>query len=65
MPAPGEHQTVQVRVRKYAQEIGWRFVHRAEAEARGGFEPQPVPYLDPLPESEQKNELERARLASP
>ena len=34
MPAPGEHKTVQARILKYAQEIGWTFVLRAEAEAR-------------------------------
>lgn len=39
MPAPGEHKTVQARILHYAQEIGWRFVPRAEAEARRGFDP--------------------------
>src|SRR2546428_13541109 len=39
MPAPGEHKTVQARILKYAQEIGWKFVPRAEAEARRGFDP--------------------------
>jgi type I restriction enzyme R subunit len=39
MPAPGEHKTVQARILYYAQEIGWRFVPRAEAEARRGFDP--------------------------
>ena len=39
MPAPGEHKTVQTRILTYAQEIGWRFVPRAEAEARRGFDP--------------------------
>ena len=38
MPKPGEHKTVQSRILKYAQEIGWVFVPRAEAEARRGFD---------------------------
>jgi len=37
MPAPSEHKTVQARILQYAQEIGWTFVPRAEAEARRGF----------------------------
>jgi len=36
---PGEHKTVQARILAYAQEIGWRFVPRAEAEKRWGFPP--------------------------
>jgi type I restriction enzyme R subunit len=44
MPAPGEHKTVQARILQYAQEIGWTFVPRAEAEARRGFDPDgPTP----------------------
>jgi type I restriction enzyme R subunit len=39
MPIPGEHKTVQARILKYAQEIGWTYVPRAEAEARRGFDP--------------------------
>jgi type I restriction enzyme R subunit len=39
MPTPGEHKTVQGRILAYAQEIGWVFVPRAEAEARRGFDP--------------------------
>jgi type I restriction enzyme, R subunit len=39
MPAPGEQKTVQARILKYAQEIGWRYVSREEAEARRGFDP--------------------------
>jgi len=35
---PTEHKTVQARILKYAQEIGWRFVPRAEAEVRRGFD---------------------------
>jgi len=40
MPKPGEHKTVQGRILKYAQEIGWTFVSRAEAEQRRGFSPE-------------------------
>ena len=36
MSKPGEHKTVQARILKYAQEIGWRFVPREEAEVRRG-----------------------------
>ena len=39
MPTPGEHKTVQARILKYAQEIGWNFVPREEAEVRRGFDP--------------------------
>jgi len=31
MPSPGEQKTVQARILKYAQEIGWTFLPRAEA----------------------------------
>jgi hypothetical protein len=37
MPAPGEHKTVQAHILKYAEEIGWTYVPRAEAEARRGL----------------------------
>ena len=39
MPKPGEHKTVQARILTYAQEIGWTFVPRSEAEKRRGFNP--------------------------
>lgn len=39
MPGPGEHKTVQARILQYAQDIGWTFVPRAEAERRRGFDP--------------------------
>ncbi len=32
MPTPAEHKTIQTRILKYAEEIGWRFVRREEAE---------------------------------
>jgi len=37
MPTPTEHKTVQSRILHYAQEIGWQFVPRMEAEKRRGF----------------------------
>ena len=42
MSKPGEHKTVQSRILVYAQEIGWRYVSRAEAEKRRGFDPDGV-----------------------
>jgi type I restriction enzyme, R subunit len=42
MSKPGEHKTVQSRILAYAQEIGWRYVLRAEAEARRSFDPDGV-----------------------
>jgi type I restriction enzyme R subunit len=39
MPKPGEHKTVQARILQYAQDIGWAYVSRAEAEKRRGFDP--------------------------
>lgn len=47
MPTPGEHKTVQARILAYAQEIGWRFVPREEAEKRQGFPPHPGPHPSP------------------
>jgi type I restriction enzyme R subunit len=37
MPKPTEHRTVQSRILKYAEEIGWTFVPKDEAERRRGF----------------------------
>jgi type I restriction enzyme R subunit len=37
MPQPTEHKTVQARILQYAQEIGWTFVRRSEAERRRNF----------------------------
>lgn len=37
MPKPGEHKTVQARILKYAEEIGWTVVPREEAEERRGL----------------------------
>ena len=37
MPKPTEHKTVQARILAYAQEVGWTFVPRGEAEKRRGF----------------------------
>lgn len=39
MPTPGEHKTVQARILAYAEEVGWTFVPRAEAERRRHFNP--------------------------
>jgi hypothetical protein len=38
MPSPGEHKTVQARILAYAQEIGWKYVPRGEAQERRGFD---------------------------
>jgi type I restriction enzyme R subunit len=38
MPKPGEYKTVQARILTYAQQIGWTFVTRSEAETRRGFD---------------------------
>jgi type I restriction enzyme, R subunit len=35
---PSEYKTVQARILKYAQEVGWTYVPRAEAESRRGFD---------------------------
>ena len=43
MPTPGEHKTVQARVLKYAEEIGWTVVPRNKAEACRGFDPDVPP----------------------
>ena len=39
MPTPGEHKTVQARILKYAQDVGWTVLSREEAEERRGFDP--------------------------
>src|SRR2546427_7901009 len=38
MPPPTEHKTVQARILAYAQEIGWIYVPRGEAEKCRGFD---------------------------
>jgi type I restriction enzyme R subunit len=43
MSTPGEDKTVQARILAYAQEIGWSFVSREEAENRRGFDPDVPP----------------------
>jgi type I restriction enzyme R subunit len=60
MPSPGEHKTVQARILAYAQDIGWIYVPREEAERRRGFAPHPTP----LPASGEREIEERARNAS-
>lgn len=52
MPKPTEHKTVQARLLAYAQEIGWTYVPRVEAEAWRGFD------------SEGATQEERSRSAS-
>ncbi|MEE4355862.1 MAG: hypothetical protein V2I97_05285 [Desulfococcaceae bacterium] len=37
---PTEHKSVQARILKYADEIGWDIVTRAEAEQKRGFNPE-------------------------
>jgi type I restriction enzyme, R subunit len=37
MPKPGEHKTVQARIIKYAEDIGWTIILRPEAEAMRKF----------------------------
>ena len=58
MPVPGEQKTVQVCTLAYAQEIGWCYVPRAEAERRRGFDPAGVTPEEVLP---QRNAKENAR----
>ncbi len=55
MPASGEHKTIQARILKYAQEIGWTYVPRDEAEWRRGFTAHPGPHPSPLPQGERGN----------
>ena len=43
MPALGEHKTVQARILKYAQKIGWTYVPREEAEGAAKIFPSPQP----------------------
>ena len=43
MPTPGEQKTVQARILSYAEEIGWTFVSRGEAEQRRGHDPEVSP----------------------
>jgi len=38
MPRPSEYRTVQARILRYAQELGWSYVSRADAEQRRGFD---------------------------
>jgi type I restriction enzyme R subunit len=59
---PGEHKTVQARILAYAQQIGWTYVPRGEAERRRGFDRSKAtpaeqaadasPYLDDLLDSQ-------------
>ena len=63
MPTPFEHKTVQARILKYAEAIGWTVVPREEAEERragfltrrtqenGGQECPPSVFLDEMTDS--------------
>ncbi len=42
MSTPSEHKTVQARILKYTEAIGWTFVPREEAEQRRGGTPAPL-----------------------
>ena len=46
MPKPGEHKTVQARILKYAQKIGWSFVPRVEADKRRRFDASAISPAD-------------------
>jgi hypothetical protein len=54
-------QTVQARIMKCAQEIGWTYVPRGEAERRRGFDPADAPLADVLPQVAHRNAKEDAR----
>ena len=43
MPKPGEYKTVQARILKYADDIGWTIVSRKESEQRRRFNPDAPP----------------------
>jgi len=38
MNKPTEHKSVQARILKYANEIGWTIVSQSEAESRRGYD---------------------------
>ena len=54
MPSCTEFKTVQARILQYAQEIGWAYVPREEAERRRRFLPHP----NPLPEDGAREMME-------
>ena len=54
MAKPTEHKTVQARIFSYAQEIGWTYVPREEAERRRRFLPHP----NPIPEDGAREMME-------
>jgi hypothetical protein len=56
MSKPSEHKTVQARILAYAQEIGWTFVSREEAERRRG--------LNHKERSDRKEDLDSDSLSS-
>ena len=66
MKTPSEHKTVQTRILAYAQEIGWIYVPRAEAEKRRGFSPYQNPHPNPLPKGEgiKREDKKGAKMAT-
>src|SRR2546421_11717615 len=62
---PGEHKTVQARILSFAQQIGWTYVPRGEAERRRGFDNSKAapserasdasPYFDDLLDSQVRH----------
>jgi type I restriction enzyme, R subunit len=62
---PSEHKTVQARIIAYAQEIGWTYVRRGEAERRRGFDQSKTtpaeqaaeasPYFDDMLDAQVRN----------
>ena len=67
---PGEYKTVQARILAYAQEIGWTYVPRGDAEKRRGFDrskdtsaeqaAEASPYFDDLLDSPDELGLGRS-----
>ena len=51
---PTEHKTVQARILAYAQEIGWTYVPREDAERQRRF----LPHANPLPEDGAREVME-------
>lgn len=64
MPTPGEHKTVQARILAYAQEIGWTYVSREEAERRRGYQPQ-MPQMGTDSEAPENHLRKSAKSAVP
>ena len=63
MSKPSEAGTVQRRIIAYAEEIGWRFVPRAEAEARRCFPDQQTTLLSATSSMQQVRAFDPAYAA--